>query len=161
MNKYHWPANNLGELISFLSRQHNGEIRVVAVSEKVGVSPQAISNMLLRDDAMLSSVEKIANAYGYSLYLHFPAAPDPIHNVYRRETSGAGMLADLFEYIYARNYNPASLSVKVGCNRSVMDRALRCGDIKVSTLNTILRVLGISMTWEWVPSYDANRPQQT
>lgn len=147
----HWPANNLGDLISFLSRQHNGEIRVAAVSEKVGVSPQAISNMLLRDDAMLSSVEKIANAYGVSLCLRFPIEADPIYNAYRRDTSGAGALAGLFNYIYDRNYNPASLSVKVGCNRSVIDRALRCGDIKISTLNTILRALAISMTWEWLP----------
>ena len=151
MSNNHWPANNLGELISFLSRRHPDGIRVVAVGDKVGVSPQAISNMLLRDDAMLSCVERIAKAYGFSLHLRFPAAPDSIHNVYRRDTSGAGKLADLFEYIYARNYNPASLSAKVGCNRSVIDRSLRCGDIKISTLNAILRALGISMTWEWLP----------
>lgn len=148
--KNHWPAQHLREVISFISLQHPEGICLSAVSEKIGVSPQAISSLLLRDDTMLSTVEKIAQAYGYTCRLHFPKCQDPLCNAFCQDTSKAGNLADLFQYAFDRNYSLLSLSKLIGCNRSVLDRAIQTGDIKLSVMNTIVNVLTISVTWEWV-----------
>lgn len=117
----------------------------------LGVSPQAVSSFLLRDDTMLSTVEKIAQAYGYTCRLHFPKCLNPLYNGYRQDTSKAGNLADLFLFAFDRNYSLASLSSRIGCNRSVLDRAIQTGDIKLSVMKAIVTALGISVTWEWVP----------
>ena len=66
-----WPGIYLDFLVEFLRTRHPEGIQVCTVSRKVGVSSPTISVLLHKDDAHLSTVEKIFEAYGYTLVLDF------------------------------------------------------------------------------------------
>jgi hypothetical protein len=151
----HWPAHNLDEVVSFLRTQHPGEKGMVrAVSERLGVSPPTVSVVFQRDDANLSWVEQVAEAYGFRLRLSFPAIT---HNgavlqdrVADAVYPDAGNLAGLAEYAKQLNQTINRFSQVVGVNYRIIERAFKKGDIKISALKHIERKLGIKVTWEWV-----------
>ena len=80
MNTPHWPNQTLKEIISFLLRQHPGGVRVAAVSAMVGMTPQAVSAILHKDDTSLLWAENLAHKYGHTLLLEY-TLPDVSQSV--------------------------------------------------------------------------------
>ena len=154
MNKNLWPSRNLGEVIAFLSNQHEGDVKAIAVAERVGLSPQAISTVLLKDDTSLSWVENIARGYGYRLQLQY-TIPTCMQNW--REANGAEMFPNAGNLMgiacYAAQFGCSinGLSKKLGMNYRVIERALETGNIKISRLYTIIEKLNIQVKWVWEP----------
>lgn len=153
MNKAHWPSHNLRDLVSFLSLQYPGGISLSSVSEKLGVSAQAVSAILVKDDCYLSWVEKLAVRFGYTLRLKY-VIPVPMGISKGNKASevfpNAGNLAGLAEYATTYNMTINALANKLNLNYRVVKRALKEGKIKLSTLNEILRSLDIKVMWVWV-----------
>lgn len=144
-----WPGIHLNFLVEFLRTQHPEGIQVCAVSRKVGVSPPTISILLHKDDANLSTVEKIFEAYGYSLVLDF--RKDTPAGVYRptEMPAEAGTLAGLVSILRQMKKTIHSVSLAAGVDYSVVKRLFTQGDMKISTLRRILDVNGITMSWWW------------
>lgn len=152
MNTPHWPARTLKEVISFLSRQHPGGMRVVSVSEKVGITPQAISSTLKKDDASLSWVEGIASKYGFCLRLEYtiPECLSSHGGLQAFEVHpNAGSLMGLAIYAVSRGWSINAFARYVGINYRVIERAFKTGDIKITTLKEILEKLNIQVEWIW------------
>lgn len=144
-----WPGIHLDFLVEFLRTQCPEGIQVCAVSRKVGVSPPTISILLHKDDANLSTVEKIIQAYGYSLVLDF--RKDTPAGVIRPSEMHAenGTLAGLVSILRQLNRTVHSVSLAARVDDSVVKRLFTHGDVKISTLHRILDVNGITMTWRW------------
>lgn len=67
-NKANYELNNLKFLGDFMSAKG---ITTTEAGEKVGKSQVSIYYWLKHDDARLSAVEELINAYGFSLYIDF------------------------------------------------------------------------------------------
>lgn len=155
MNTPHWPNQTLKEVISFLSRQHLGGVRVAVVGERIGMTPQAVSAILHKDDTSLLWAENLARKYGYTLRIEY-TLPDCIQSrgngkveeLYPR----TGNLVGLASYAISRGLTINSLAKNVNMNYRVIERALKTGNIQISTLQTILNRLGITVKWVWVPA---------
>ncbi len=147
----HWPGKYLDFLVEFLRTQHPEGIQVCAVSQKVGVSPPTISILLHRDDAHLSTVEKIFEAYGFSLVLDFYKVT-PVETYRPLEMPAeAGTLAGLVSILHQLRKTVHSVSLAVEVDYSVIKRLFIHGDVKISTLRRILDAYGITMTYRWSP----------
>lgn len=146
-----WPGIHLDFLLEFLRTQHPEGIRVCVVSNRVGVSAPNISNLLHKDDAQLSTVEKIFEAYGYTLVLDF--RKDTPAGVYRpsEEPVEAGTLAGLVSILRQLKKTVHSVSLAAEVDYSVVQRLFIHGDVKISTLRRILDAYGITMTYRWSP----------
>ena len=152
----HWPAHTLSEVVDFLRSRHPSEQGVVrAASERLGVSPQAVSAVFRRDDANLSWAEGLAVAYGYRLRLVYPEyefnGVSMSDRVARGDYPGAGNLAGLVRYAKSQNLTINALAQRAGVNYRIIDRAFGKGDIKISTLKSVCRKLGIEFSWKWEP----------
>ena len=152
----HWPAHTLSEVVDFLHSRHPSEQGVVrAASERLGVSPQAVSAVFRRDDANLSWAEGLAAAYGYRLRLVYPEyefnGVSMSDRVARGDYPGAGNLAGLVRYAKSHNLTINALAQQAGVNYRIIDRAFGKGDIKISTLKSVCRKLGIEFSWKWEP----------
>ena len=150
-----WPGIYLDFLVEFLRTRHPEGIQVCAVSRKVGVSSPTISVLLHKDDAHLSTVEKIFEAYGYTLVLDF--RKDTPAGAYRPSEmpAEAGKLAGLVSILRQLQKTVHSVSLDAGVDDSVVKRLFTQGDVKVSTLRRILEVYGIKMTCRWIPRHSA------
>lgn len=150
-----WPSIHLDFLVEFLRTQYPEGIQVCAVSQKVGVSSPTISNLFHKDDANLSTVEKIFEAYGYSLVLDF--RKDTPAGVYRptEMPAEAGTLAGLVSILLQLKKTIHSVSVDVKVDDTVIKRLFSQGDVKISTLRRILDIYGITMTCQWIPRHTA------
>ncbi len=146
-----WPGIHLGFLLEFLRTQHPEGIRVCAVSERVGVSAPTISNFLHKDDAHLSTVQRVFKAYGYSLVLDF--RKDTPAGAYKPSEMPveAGTLAGLVSILRQLKKTVHSVSLATDVDDSVIKRLFTRGDVKMSTLYRILDAYGISMTCRWIP----------
>lgn len=155
MSTTHWPQNNLVEVISFLNRQHPDGIRATYVSERLGVTPQAVSSILKSDDASLAWLERMAKAYGYVLCLRFPTrtykAAIVSTPVNLSKYPSARNLSGLVEYSRDANLTINALAKKTGLGNRIIKRAFEKGDIKISNLKRITKALGINIDWEWIP----------
>ena len=143
----HWPANNLREVLTFLETQHADGVTLHAVSEVLGVTPQNLSTIFHKDDVHLSWVERLANAYGYSLHLVFPTHPTETNDGFI--CPDAGNLSGLIRYAHYQNRTIYSISHMIDCDYSVISKAFREGDIRLSILQKILKEWGITILWEW------------
>lgn len=150
-----WPGIHLDFLVEFLRNRHPEGIQVCAVSRMVGVSPPTISVLLHKDDANLSTVEKVFEAYGYSLVLDF--RKDTPAGSYRPSEMPveAGKLAGLVSILRQMRKTVHSVSLAAGVDDSVIKRLFTQGDAKVSTLRKILKAYGIKMTCRWIPRHTA------
>ena len=154
MNNNHWPEKNLKELISFLSCQHPGGIRVRAVCEKVGITPQAVSAILHKDDTSLLWVEKLACKYGYKLRLEYTipkCMQDKGDQDATKQYPNAGNLAGLASYATSRGFTINTVAKHLNMNYRVVGRALKTGNIQLSTFHSILNRLDIEVEWVWDP----------
>ena len=155
MNTPHWPNQTLKEIISFLLRQHPGGVRVAAVSAMVGMTPQAVSAILHKDDTSLLWAENLAHKYGHTLLLEY-TLPDCIQDKGNSNTEErypeAGNLIGLARYAVSRGFTINSLANYLNMNYRVIERALKTGNIQISTLQTILNRLGITVKWVWEPA---------
>lgn len=147
----HWPGIHLDFLVEFLRTRHPEGIQVCAVSRKVGVSPPTISNLLHKDDANLSTVRKIFEAYGYSLILDF--RKDTPAGAYKPSEMPveSGTLAGLVSVLVQLKKTVHSVSLAAGVDDSVVKRLFTQGDVKISTLHRILDAYGITMNCQWIP----------
>jgi hypothetical protein len=145
-----WPGIHLDFLVEFLRTQCPEGIQVCAVSRKVGVSPPTISILLHRDDANLSTVEKVFKAYGYSLVLDFCKVTPAMTYRPIETPAEAGTLAGLVSILHQLKKTVHSVSLAAEVDDSVVKRLFVHGDVKISTLRRILDVYGITMTWMWV-----------
>ncbi len=154
MNKPHWPAKNLGEVIAFLSRQHPDGITIRAVSERMNITPQAVSARLKSDDASLSWVENLAQKYGYVLifrwYVSECAGLNHIENPADKFPHARNLLG-IAQYAVSYNMSINALASKLSMNYRVVERALKTGDIKISTLTAVIKKLNIRVEWLWTP----------
>lgn len=150
-----WPGIHLDFLLEFLRTQYPEGIRVCAVSDRVGVSAPTISVLLHKDEANLSTVEKIFEAYGYTLVLDF--RKDTPAGTYRPSEmpAEAGKLAGLVSILRQLRQTVHSVSLDAGVDDSVVKRLFTQGDVKVSTLQRILEAYGIKMTCRWIPRHSA------
>ena len=152
MNKPHWPAHNLKELESFLQLQHPGGIRLSVAAAKLGVSAQAVSATMRKDDASLSWIENLALKFGYNLRLEYTL---PVYTGYNKGLKAselypnAGNLMGLAEYATTRGLTINAFANRLGINYRVVENALKHGNIKMSTLNAILSSLEIHVKWVW------------
>ena len=155
----HWPAKNLGELISFLSTQHPGGLSANAISRRCQVSPQAISGRFLKDDANLSVAERMARVYGYQLELSFQkqVAGNPVPPSV--SFPNAGNLQGLVKVLTREQITIHQIARRVHVDYSVISRAFRKGDIRISVLKSIVAAYGITMEWNWVPARTNNRDE--
>lgn len=145
-----WPGIHLDFLVEFLRTQYPEGIQACVVSSKVGVSSPTISNLFHKDDANLSTVEKIFKAYGYSLVLEFrKQTPAGVYKPLEMPAE-AGTLAGLVSILYQLKKTIHSVSLAAEVDYSVVKRLFAHGDVKISTLRRILDVYGITMTWRWV-----------
>ena len=146
-----WPSIHLDFLVEFLRTQHPRGIQVCAVSDRVGVSAPTISNLFHKDDANLSTVQKIFAAYGYSLVLDFQK--DTPAGLYRPTEMPveAGSLAGLVSILRQLKTTVHSVSLAAEVDDSVIKRLFTKGDVKISTLRRILKAFGITMTCRWIP----------
>lgn len=154
MNKPHWPAATLKEVISFLSRQDIGGIRVAAVGERLGMTPQAVSAILHKDDTSLSWVESLARKYDHQLRLEYTlpiCIQDKGDNNTAERYPNAGNLIGLADYAVSRGFTINTLARYLNLNYRVVERALKTGNIQLSTLYTILSRLEIKVKWVWEP----------
>ncbi len=152
----HWPAHTLSEVVDFLHSRHPSEQGVVrAASERLGVSPQAVSAVFRRDDANLSWAEGLAAAYGYRLRLVYPEyefkGVSMSDRVVGFNYPEAGNMAGLVKYAKSNNLTINALAQRAGVNYCVIGRAFGKGDIKISTLKGLCRRLGIEFSWKWEP----------
>lgn len=153
--KKKWPKQNLGELIAFLDRQHPEGINLSDVSDVTGMSVKALSYIFIHDDMKLSMAEKFYRCYGYELQLLFPMKDYSMYGIVgaptiiqkRREYPNAGNLQGLVTYMNDSNMSPNALMTKMGKNVSILLRALKKGDIFISTLYEILDELNIDILW--------------
>ena len=150
-----WPGIYLDFLVEFLRTRHPEGIQVCAVSRKVGVSSPTISVLLHKDDAHLSTVEKIFEAYGYTLVLDF--RKDTPAGAYRPSEmpAEAGTLAGLVSILRQLKKTVHSVSLAAGVDDSVIERLFIQGDVKISTLHRVLDAYGITMTCRWTPRHKA------
>jgi len=152
--KNHWPNQTLKEVISFLSCQHPGGVRVAAVSEKIGITPQAVSAILHKDDTSLSWVEGLAYKYGYTLRLEY-TLPKCMQDKGDSNASelypNAGNLIGLACYVVSRGFTINSLANNLNMNYRVVERALKTGNIQLVTLYKMLNQLDIKVKWVWEP----------
>lgn len=148
----HWPADILGELVSFLSTQHPGGLSASAVSRVCGVSPQVISNRFLRDDADLSVVEEMARAYGFELNLAFSKNPNGITSAPRKDYPNAGNLQGLVGILSREQVSINGVAARIRVDYSAVARAFNSGKIKISLLKRIVAAYGIGMEWDWIPA---------
>ena len=150
-----WPGIHLDFLLEFLRMQHPEGIRVCVVSKRVGVSAPNISNLLHKDDAQLSTVEKIFEAYGHTLVLDF--RKDTPAGAYRPSEmhAEAGTLAGLVSILRQLKKTVHSVSLAAGVDDSVIERLFIQGDVKISTLHRVLDAYGITMTCRWTPRHKA------
>lgn len=153
----HWSAHTLHELVSFLGTQHQGGERMVcAISEKLGVTPQSVSAIFMKDDASLAWVDKVAAAYGYKLRLSFPEIAQKGSVMSSRVASmdypNSGELAGMVECVKKSNMTINALANKINVNYHTVDRAFKTGNIKISILKRMAHALGIDVQWTWIPS---------
>lgn len=147
-----WPRKNLGELLNFLEEQHPDGVSIQAVSQKMDTCTGNISRMFHNDDMKLSMAEHIADVYGYRLNLFFPvrsltdgyepAAP-------RRTYDNAGNLSGLIQYIQDSEYSIPFVAEQTHVSVGTVRNAFIKGDIKISTLNSILDALAIQSIWKF------------
>ena len=146
-----WPGIYLDFLVEFLRTQHPEGIRVCAVSNRVGVSAPTISNLLHKDDANLSTIQKLFRAYGYSLVMEFcKVTPATTYRPTEMPVE-AGTLAGLVSILRQLKRTVHSVSLATDVDDSVVKRLFAQGDVKISTLHRILDAYGISMTCRWIP----------
>ena len=126
-----------------------------AVSERLGVSPPTVTVVFKRDDASLSWVERVAEAYGYELRFSFPEKPMKGSVIQSRVASmdypNAGKLAGLVECARMDNITINALAIKMKVSPHTVIRAFETGDIKISVLKRMARALEIEVEWNWAP----------
>ena len=149
-----WPRKNLGELLNFLERMHPEGLSLKALSEKIGITPGAVSNLFIHDDMKLSRAEEIARRYGYELHLYFPVRTfngivrPPEHGM---TFEGAGNLRGLMMYIYDSNWSVNYVARNMGIWPAMLFRAMKTGDILISNLYKVADSMDIVFHWEWEP----------
>ena len=148
----HWPANTLGELVSFLSTQHPGGLSATAISEVCNVTPQTISQRFLRDDTDLSVVEEMVRAYGFELELTFSKKAKGLTVLPRKQYPNAGNLQGLVGILSREQVGICAVSERIGVDYSAVARAFKRGKIKISLLKEIIAAYGIEMEWKWTPT---------
>ena len=147
-----WPGKNLEELIDFLEGIYPNGIAIEQVAERIGTTPQAVSNIFRRDDMKLSRAEDFARAYGYELKLFYPVNtnPEEITPESPVETyPNARNLNGLVKYINESKYTVASVAQRTGVHSTTITSAFRKGDIKISLLYEVLDALGIYVFWRF------------
>lgn len=149
--KKHWPRKTLGEVINFLEERHPEGLKIDDISRNIGLTPQGVTNMFMRDDMRLSKAEKIIEAYGYKLRLYFPVRRDKGLNetTIKRDFPKAGNLGGLVRYIKDSGYSIKFVSELSHNYPSVITRAFDTGDIMLSTLQDITDTLGITTVWKF------------
>lgn len=153
--KKHWPNQNLNELITFLETQFPGGMSCTDLAAAIGLSQQRISALFKKDDLKLSQAESIVEKFGYTLTLYFPKKEyfitdyRPFGIVKMKEYPNAGNLYGLYEYMRDSNISVNMMSKTLEMTYSVIDRAFKTGDIQISTLYEILKVLGIEVLWSF------------
>ena len=157
IKKKKWPRKNLGELLNFLEEQHPDGISLNDLAEKMDMERGGVSNMFRKDDARLSKVEQIARQYGYELKLFFPVRhleegyiprPPRIHY------ENSGNLAGLAKYMQDSEFSFPLIADGIGVSPGVLHRAFRSGDIKLSTFNALIDMLGICVIWKFLKIND-------
>ena len=151
--KKKWPRQNLGELVSFLEMQYPEGLTIEAIAQRLGVTPQGVSNLFRKDDMKLSRAEEIAKIYGYKLVIYYPVRVyndgyvpcTPIHSY-----PNAKNLSGLVKYIQDSEYYVSFVAEKSGMNPITLLNAFKKGDIQLSRLNAVLDTLGIWAKWTFV-----------
>ena len=159
-----WPAKNLGELLNFLEDLHPDGLSLKELSEELGITVQAISNIFIRDDLKLSKAEDIVRSYGYELRLFFPVKTYPVgieppQN--ERSFENAGNIAGLAKYIYDSNWTINSVSRSMDIYPTVLTNAFTKGDILLSSLYKITDSLGICFFWKFIKTNADGEGQKT
>lgn len=153
MTKVHkkaWPGKVLGEVISFIEREHGCIPSLETIAEKTGLSTAVISAMFMRDDMKLSRAEYIASCYGYELKLFFPIKEYPLGwevHAAKRNFPNAGNLSGLARYLHDSNITVFNMSKRIGRNIMMLTNALTKGDIFLSNLEQITENLNIKVLW--------------
>ena len=150
----HWPAHNLEEVVSFLRTQHPGERGLArAVSERLGITVQAVSAVFRKDDASLAWIGKVAAAYGFQLRLSFPEIAQKggrmLDKVAAINFPNAANLSGLVECVKRSNMTINALSRRINVHYVTIERAFETGDIKISVMKRIAQALGIRIQWTW------------
>jgi len=126
---------------------------VHAVSERLGITAQAVSAVFKKDDASLAWVEKVAAAYGFQLRLVFPEVTFSgavlQSRVETMEFPNAGNLAGLLECVRQKNLTIHALSCMMHISPHTVMRAFETGDMKISLLKRMARSLHIDIRWDW------------
>ena len=152
-----WPANNLGELITFLDRFYPDGIPLCGVADRLNTTEQAVSNMFRRDDMKLSKAEEIASAYGYTLRLFFKERTYIDGYVPRKprwEYPDAGNLAGLVKYIQDSEYSIAFVAEKSRMSPLSIRKAFLRGDMMISRIIGIVDNLGIFVSWQFEKNHN-------
>lgn len=143
------------EVCSFLEEYHLGS-KIKDIAEVMRVTPQAMSQMLRRG-MLLSSAERIAAAYGYSLELIWPKKTYP--NDYVPEYcptpayEAKGNLRGLAQYINDARMTLSSVAKNAGISPATLCRSLASGDISITKMKRVADSIGISPEWRWVKKY--------
>jgi lambda repressor-like predicted transcriptional regulator len=147
-----WPRKNLGAFIDFLEERYPDGLSLQKLSEDIGVTVGALSNMFNRDNVKLSRIEEIADKYGYTLKLYFPSRnfadgekPEP----FIKEYHNTGNLYGMYKYIRDSGYSIEFVSEQMDVSNSVVKHALEKGDMQISMLNRFLEACGICCIWKF------------
>lgn len=157
--KKRWPYKNLGELASFLFSAFPEGIHGEIMARDLGITKQTLCAKFRKDDMLLSTAERITRAYGHELRIVYPlreqyawfTPPEP-----KTRFPNAKNLSGLVRYIHDSGWSIRHAGQKAGVDPNVLTRAFRKGDIKISTLKTILNNLGLVAIWKF-PSIDPDR----
>lgn len=150
--KKHWPKKNLGELVNFLEEIYPGGINLSMLSAELGKSVGSWSNMFNRDDLKLSKAEQIAEHFGYTLRLMFPARTflndyHPPVRIQPFET--AGNLTGMYLWIRDSGMSISQVAARMDIMGNVIKRALSTGDIQISTLNLFADTFDVNILWQF------------
>ena len=147
-----WPAKNLGPLINFLEQRYPEGLSLMRLSQDLGVTVGALSNMFNRDNIKLSKAEEIARCYGYKLTLFFPVRTfygDDKPKPFIREFENTGNLYGMYKYIRDSGYSIEFIAEKMDVSHGVIKHALEKGDIQITMLNRFLNTCGICCIWKF------------
>lgn len=150
--KKHWPRKNLGNLLNFLERIYPDGLSIYTLAKDFEMSPQAVSNLFLRDDMKLSKAEEIARLYGHTLHLYYPKRSfnaDYQPRFKTKDYPNAGNLSGLIKYINDSEYSLAFVAERISLYPGILNRAFENGDILLSVLNNTADALGIHIFWDF------------
>lgn len=143
----------INEVISFIEERNGGHFSEIEVARVLNVTPQAISQMKVKDNMRLSKAEHIAECYGYRLVLAWPnwSEKSGIEPLERKKVhDGAGNLSGLEQYILDSNRTIGSAAQMANIGRGILYRAFSTGDIMLRDLTVLSESLGIEAKWEWI-----------